>query len=231
MSVTTIEVTYRVTTPLFCGGADPDRDPEIRLPSFKGVLRYWWRALAWTRHGGDLREVQQEEDEIFGSAGGGQSRVSMRLTPGPVTSVRQIRAGQVLRAGEHGSSRRTVGDGARYFGYGVMEAFRSKKKGTKPGQLTRPCLKAPFEISVTLRVRGLAPAQLELLTKALVTLGTIGGMGAKSRKGYGSLATKTLCVNGASQPVPQSKSELQRENRRSVPRSRSRGGSGVHGVL
>ena len=79
-----IEVTYRVVTPLFCAGADSTH-PEIRLPSFKGVLRFWWRALAWSRCRADLEAlealeaIRRQEDALFGSAGGGQSCVSMRL--------------------------------------------------------------------------------------------------------------------------------------------------------
>ena len=75
-----IDATYRVTTPLFCAGAVPSC-AELRLPSFKGALRFWWRALAWPRCGGDLEAIRQQEDALFGSAGGGQSRVLMRLAP------------------------------------------------------------------------------------------------------------------------------------------------------
>ena len=54
------EARFRVLTPLFCAGSSPDL-PELRLPSFKGVLRFWWRALAWPRLGGDLGRIQREE--------------------------------------------------------------------------------------------------------------------------------------------------------------------------
>ena len=78
MATTRIEATYRVTTPMFCGGAN-QREPELRLPSFKGVLRFWWRALAWSRLKGDLAAIKGEEDALLGSADEGQARVSMRL--------------------------------------------------------------------------------------------------------------------------------------------------------
>ena len=42
-----IRATYRITTPMFCGEAN--QQAEFRLPSFKGVLRFWWRAIKWTR--------------------------------------------------------------------------------------------------------------------------------------------------------------------------------------
>jgi len=31
-------------TPLFMAGAD-GKTPELRPPSFKGMMRFWWRAM------------------------------------------------------------------------------------------------------------------------------------------------------------------------------------------
>lgn len=206
MPATRIEAAYRVVTPLFSAGADSTR-PEVRLPSFKGVLRYWWRALAWSRCRGDLEVVRREEDRLFGSAGGGQSRVLMRWasppepTPIPVNEVLKVRAGGEI-----------VGDGARYLGYGVMEAFRRKNKQTgqrtAAGQLTRACL-APFDFTVQMRGRDLNEQELTSLRDSLVALGILGGLGAKSRKGYGSLVLQDLRVNGQARcSTPRSMDEL-----------------------
>ena len=200
---TRIEVRYRVVTPLFCSGADPTR-PELRPASFKGVLRYWWRALAWSRCGGNLKTIRQQEDVLFGSAGGGQSRVSLRLLP--AGKLNPIAVDQVLTVpATHG---RPVGEGARYLGYGVMEAFANKKKGTQAGQLMRACL-APFDFTVQMRVRVQCERQLKSLTDALVAIGTLGGMGARSRKGYGSLVLQFLRVDSM-EPLraPKSTAEL-----------------------
>ena len=199
-----IEVTYRVVTPLFCSGAD-SAHPEIRLPSFKGVLRFWWRALAWSRCRADLEAIRRQEDALFGSAGGGQSCVSMRLelpTNPPI-----VCKGEVLTVSRTG--RDVVGEGARYLGYGVMEAFASKKRGTKNGQLTRACRRAPFDFTVLMRCRDLDDTDLRSLKDALVALGTLGGMGAKSRKGYGSLSIQSLRVSEVNQwSRPQSLNDL-----------------------
>lgn len=195
--LTEIEATYRVVTPLFCAGADQQR-AELRLPSFKGVLRFWWRALAWSRLKGDLKKIQQEENTLFGSADGGQSRVFMRLIldGSPIA----VEAGNVLGVGKN-----VVGEGTRYLGYGVMEAFKSRKKKTEAGQLTRPCLRAPFDFTVQMQGRNLEQEQLRSVKNALVALGTLGGMGAKSRKGYGSLVIRSLRINGEEQwSLPQS---------------------------
>ena len=212
-----IEVTYRVVTPLFCSGADSDC-AELRLSSFKGVLRFWWRALAWSRCGADLETIRCQEDALFGSAGGGQSRVSMRLAPdyfsalqqrdsrarqsrpGSSTDPSRLSKGDVLKVPGHG----VVGDGARYLGYGVMKAFGSQK-----GEVTRSCLQAPFDFTVRMRGRKPDHAALTSLRDALIALGVVGGMGAKSRKGYGSLAIQSLRIGGSEcWNPPRSLSEL-----------------------
>ena len=214
---TVIEATYRTVTPMFCGGADPEgsigpnKGAELRLPSFKGVLRFWWRALAWSRCGGDLQKIRDQEDVLFGSSVSGQSRVSMRLDQACVPSA--VCMGEVLTLSRMSTG--VIGEGARYLGYGVMEAFASPKKGTKAGELTRPCLRAPIDFTIHMRLRehGLGERerkdQLTSLQDALIALGTLGGIGAKSRKGYGSLVIRSLLVNGAKpwQP-PQSVRDL-----------------------
>ena len=198
---TKIEATYRVITPLFCTGADPNR-PELRLPSFKGTLRFWWRALAWSRLNGDLDAIKKEEDGLFGSARAGRSRVSMRLAE--VSAARTVSVGAVLKTG--GS---VVGEGARYLGYGVMEAFGSRRKGTKAGELTRACFYAPLDFTVQMWGRGLNEIESSSVTDALKAVGILGGMGAKSRKGYGSLALRSLRVDGREQwRAPRSTTDL-----------------------
>ena len=195
--LTEIEATYRVVTPMICGGAGAG-SAELRMPSFKGVLRFWWRALAWSRLHGDLEKIRQEEDALFGSTAGGQSLLSMRLAP--YSAPPMVRKGEVLALSRTDGG--AVGEGARYLGYGVIEAFPSRKKGTKAGELTRACLRAPFDFTVHMRLREREAGRDELgqrsasLVDALVCLGTQGGMGAKSRKGYGSLVIRSLQVNG-----------------------------------
>ena len=151
MATTEIEATYLVSTPdvlrrgRWSGG-------RIAAPSFKGALRFWWRALAWSRLEGSLEQIKADEDKLFGRAGGGQSRVLMRL--------RTIAAPQTIGNGDRltvsSRSRRVVGEGARYLGYGVIEAFASRNKGSEAGQLTqRRGLRALFEFTVNMRCRSL----------------------------------------------------------------------------
>ncbi len=52
-----------VITPMFLAGAD-GRTPELRPPSIKGALRFWWRALNGHR---SILDLKAREGEIFGN--------------------------------------------------------------------------------------------------------------------------------------------------------------------
>ncbi len=57
-----ITFTCEVVTPMFLAGADGST-PELRAPSIKGALRFWWRALNGDK---DIKELRKQEAEIFG---------------------------------------------------------------------------------------------------------------------------------------------------------------------
>ncbi|QNT69117.1 type III-B CRISPR module RAMP protein Cmr1 [Defluviicoccus vanus] len=184
--VSTLTATFAVITPLFGGGADQTTLAELRPPSIKGVLRFWWRALAWSRDG-DLGALRSEEARNFGSACDGDTggRASFLLRVTVPSAPRASRPPEVLR----GSDGTVIGNGARYFGYGLMAAFPSKKAGTEAGQLSRPCLLPPLEFTVDLVSRG---APEPTLVDALKLMGLLGGLGSRTRRGWGSLTLTSL---------------------------------------
>ena len=164
---TEVEATYRVVTPMFCGGANPNH-AELRVPSFKGALRFWWRALAWSRLNGELQTIRDQEDRLFGSAGEGQSAASVAMESDDYRSG----AGKALR----------IGPGARYLGYGIVAAADG-----------RGFLYPGFKFTVRMRIREPHPQiELQSLKEALIALGLFGGMGARSRRGFGSVAIDSL---------------------------------------
>ena len=57
------EFEIEVVTPMFLGGADPTK-AELRVPSIKAAMRFWWRALY---DGNDIENMAKKEAEIFGS--------------------------------------------------------------------------------------------------------------------------------------------------------------------
>ncbi|MEM3581413.1 MAG: type III-B CRISPR module RAMP protein Cmr1 [Candidatus Bathyarchaeia archaeon] len=53
-------------TPLFLAGAN-QREPELRAPSFRGVMRFWLRALLGGVLGNNPQEIFKHESAVFGS--------------------------------------------------------------------------------------------------------------------------------------------------------------------
>jgi len=171
----TIEATFKVVTPMFISGADPDQDKaELRLPSIKGALRFWWRALAWGWYEGQLSRIREEEAKLFGSTDAGQAAVLMRL------ESHQNRSG---------TPRFRDVPGAIYLGYGVMN-FR--------GELCRHCLDtgSGFALSLSWKESTLARDQQTQILDSLKIMGLLGGVGSKSRKGYGSITLTKVETNG-----------------------------------
>jgi len=58
----TITFTCETITPMFLSGAD-GQTPELRPPSIKGALRFWWRAVNGHL---DLKSLKEQESLIFG---------------------------------------------------------------------------------------------------------------------------------------------------------------------
>jgi CRISPR-associated protein Cmr1 len=187
----TIRATYRLVTPTFLAGAD-QKDAELRPPSIKSALRFWWRALAYSHYKGDLEQIAKRESLIFGST---EQQGVFHLSISTKHELHKVRGdiGEVLRDFEY-KSPNVVGSGALYLAYGVANAFASRPNGTPAGLLTRGHLKDNQEFSLTLIVRN--DAYLEELYQVVELLGLVGGLGSKSRKGYGSLTIKELNLPG-----------------------------------
>ncbi len=177
----TIEATYRVVTPLFAGGADQRSTVEIRPTAFKGVLRFWYRAVTLPFYGGELQKVKEKERELFGSTDG---QASFMLKLETVTSP-----GEPIPKGTKWET-----PGSAYLGYGVIGWNRDSRQV----ETSRPCLKEGFSFTVTLAMprQKAESADTAGLKRALIALGLFGGLGSRSRKGFGSLALESLVEKG-----------------------------------
>jgi CRISPR-associated protein Cmr1 len=194
-----IEAEFEIVTPMFLGGADNTQRAELRVPSIKAALRFWWRMQAWSTAEGTtdaekLKDIHGKEARIFGSADDavGQSRFLMRLTTRddlarvPKSEVLQDRGKKVL-------------PGARYLGYGLMGAF-----GADAGKLVRPCIRhgQTFRMELLFRDKRRKDSEdmyennYDSVVRALRLFGLLGGLGGRSRRGWGSVALLTMKLNG-----------------------------------
>ncbi len=221
-----IRAEFNVVTPMFLGGAEHKAE-RIRGTAIKGALAFWWRAFHFAHHvqrAGEnlesaLNEMRDREKDLFGSSDGGQGRFLLRVRHGTLDTLKgssgdEIGAepGKVLKNGEQ-----VVGVGARYLGYGVVNAFNTKgkpdknKRSKKEGELERDCITPGqrFTVELLFRPRSSDEDRQEIAT-ALKLFGLLGGLGARVRRGWGSVALIKLEGAGQEWNPPASREEYTR---------------------
>ncbi len=182
-----IKAQFSIITPMFIGDWDSHTDtPQLRPPSIKGALRFLWRALRWqamleqcnNNNELALNELHSQEANLFGSAADpndltrGQSRVQIRL-------VEQTRTTNKVSDWPKNNA-----GGAGYLGYDL--------DSTKGGDPHRCAIQqGQFTLQLILK-NGVNDLQKQQLTEALKLWGMVGGLGSRSRRGFGSVAITEL---------------------------------------
>ncbi len=179
---------YQLITPLFGGGVEPAQaDPitVVRAAEIRGQLRFWWRATRGGRCNGNLKLLKQEEDAIWGSAAstgkdksqGGPSRVWVEVIirdkgqpdkPFEVIQRKiQPRKGSIVPA---------------YAAFPLQPPEAEVKKSGANTDIKSVCVGVAFTLKVTY------PAPLlKDIEAALWAWETFGGLGARTRRGFGAL--------------------------------------------
>lgn len=65
----------KTITPMFMAGADK-KGVELRPSEFKGMMRWWWRAI---KAENNIENLKKEEAEIFGGTGKGEGRSKVKI--------------------------------------------------------------------------------------------------------------------------------------------------------
>jgi CRISPR-associated protein Cmr1 len=190
---------YELITPLFGGGVEPGMaDPVtvIRGPEIRGQLRFWWRACRGGRFNGDLTAMKEAEDKLWGAASA--EKKSMPSQVEILASTEQ--------SGEDEHPFEVVA--------GSMDGRKGKPK-LKVNKIVAPAYVAfPLQPSEKeIRAGGIGMRTKTVRTKVRFTLKiaypekqrkeaeatlwaweTFGGVGARTRRGFGAL--KLLSVDG-----------------------------------
>jgi len=159
-----VQFRCRVLTPMFLGGANPRAAPELRAPSVKGILRYWYRALLGARGVRDPDELLERTALVFGSTERASS-LRVRISN---PDVEDKPAGAFLR-----------NEGASYLWHYAKAAER---RGIVPGE--------SFQVHLSLlpRPNELSPeVTLQEAVRAFWLLTHLGGLGTRSRRLAGAL--------------------------------------------
>jgi CRISPR-associated protein Cmr6 len=162
------ECTVRLVSPAFLAGAMQGReDCTLRAATLRGLLRWWWRTL----HAGYLtvEQLRELEGVFWGTTeAGGLISVEVEPVGNPVPKEMQV------------ASIRGEKPGRSYLAYGMEASGRGDR--FKPA---RHYLEAGAEWRV--RLVGKGEHALPQGRAALWMLCTFGGVGAKARRGYGSI--------------------------------------------
>ena len=181
---------YELITPLFGGGVEPgecDDLTPIRGTEIRGHLRFWWRA---TRGGnpsfeGKLEKMKDAEDRLWGAASAPHkpmpSQVQIQITV-------QECGGKFITRNHHGDEV-PVHHLSTPYGYA---AFSLREK---PDAIVKEGIKFSMKISFP---RG--DAQEKEVAAALWAWETFGGLGARTRRGFGAL--KLVRIDGQLQTLP-----------------------------
>jgi CRISPR-associated protein Cmr1 len=177
---------YKLITPLFGGGVEPTAaDPvsTLRATEVRGQLRFWWRACRAGQYA-TLTELKDAEDALWGAAS-----TADRMRPSEVqVALNILNKGKpflVLSDGQPIS----IGHQRSPYSYAAFPLQDKPEAVTVEG--------VEFELAITY------PAKEENeIQAALWAWETFGGLGGRTRRGFGALAL--VAVNGKAVMLPPS---------------------------
>lgn len=163
-------------TPLFLGGADQEKAAELRVPSIKGQLRFWYRATD--------PDYRRYEARLFGSTDAGQSGVMLSLRGANLPTQAK---GEVWRE-----------SALAYLGYGPVIYEKGQKAPVTQRSYIKPG--AMYEMQCRFRPWLNRDDRMRII-RALKAWTLFGGLGSRSRRGFGSLQVQQLGDEWAGPPA------------------------------
>lgn len=204
---------YRLITPLYGGGVDPsEADPVtiVRATEIRGHLRFWWRATRGGQTGNSLEKLKAMEDEIWGKA---STKEKVKKNEDQRNKQAQedksfqhtIQIEVIVRDSERGEAKKAYDIEERgeklkpsavnvpdYAVFPLRPPNEDLRKKTKK-QLEEDMKKLQHGVSFTLKIT-FPKIYKEDIEAALWAWETFGGVGARTRRGFGAL--QLLKVDG-----------------------------------
>ena len=192
--------TYKLITPLYGGGAEtqkPDEVTVVRASEIRGLLRFWWRATRGGQFDGSLAKMRAAEEAIWGSAAG-----EGKAGPSPVAlAVHVLKRGQKIRdvsiRTRRGNQRVNIGDPRSPYGYVAFPLRDSRGSVWKDVE---------FELYITINRTNVQGGGKTLnvqeeVEAALWAWETFGGVGARTRRGFGALQLTKIDGQSVHEPT------------------------------
>ncbi|MEI2693360.1 MAG: type III-B CRISPR module RAMP protein Cmr1 [Anaerolineae bacterium] len=177
---------YRVITPLFGGGVEPgNADPitVVRATEVRGHLRFWWRATRGGQFNGSLAAMKAVEERIWGSAAAedrpGPSKISVIVTP-----ENEGHPDRPFEVVANRDNRPTI----RPRSASAVHPYAGFPLQPEQGQARIGMETKSVQANVMFALTIVFPAQFQAdVTAALWAWETFGGLGARTRRGFGAL--------------------------------------------
>ncbi|RME12613.1 MAG: type III-B CRISPR module RAMP protein Cmr1, partial [Ardenticatenia bacterium] len=193
--------TYKLITPLYGGGAEtqtPDEVTVVRASEIRGLLRFWWRATRGGQFEGSLAKMRAAEEAIWGSAAGegkaGPSKVSLAIQNWK-TNLREDVPFEVVR-NKNGNPKIQPRPSSDVPPYAAFPLQPAKEEATPGMKLPGVYWGVSFDLVISF------PAEMrEEVEAALWAWETFGGVGARTRRGFGALELVACEENGQSKTL------------------------------
>ncbi len=170
----------KLSSPAFLRGATTSSEGILREASLRGLLRWWWRFLYRSIY--DEAELKRLETFIWGGAGESStaSKIGIRILQAPRGGATLFNKDAILKRLPRVSQFRT--SGLSYLSYGMADGDTHRK-------VLEPTARIQWQIELFVRHTDdkYVKQVLDHAELALLALCTYGGVGAKARKGFGSL--------------------------------------------
>jgi len=175
---------YELITPLFGGGEQTmqaDSISVVRASEVRGQLRFWWRATRGGKYT-TLEDLKKDEDALWGAAGSGEphaSKVCVAITcdnPGSIDYPFEVIKN---KWGKAEAKYRQASKVPAYVAFPMQPEQKSVSFGM---QLSSVRVGVAFKLQISYPV-----AYKKDIDAALWAWETFGGIGARTRRGFGAL--------------------------------------------
>jgi CRISPR type III-B/RAMP module RAMP protein Cmr1 len=163
---------FEIITPCFCAGADPSQ-AEIRAPSIRGQLRWWFRAL-----GGSA----SDEAAVFGSVAGDDHSTGSSVR----VAISDFKRGPVWNPPtiDQNSPQNYIWHFASVSGKAEKTGPKARPRWTSQGAIPP---ESTFKVTIT-TIRSLRDNQAELLSFAIDAFLAFGTIGLRATRGLGAFS-------------------------------------------
>jgi CRISPR-associated protein Cmr1 len=207
-----IELELSTVTPAFIGTSDPEKRAEWTAKSVRGQLRWWLRAVLGGEPGGQDK-VREVEEAIFGST---SRRSAVRIMVRPCEDTRSGERAEGRPLNQESLAKKWTAPNSApdprveirlrlnnrganpigYLGFGPIRYDRESGETIYHRARIHPGEK----LHLLLQWNGPA-THLDSLRKALWCWLNLGGIGGRSRRGFGSLVCTAVHTRGGSEAL------------------------------